>query len=182
MLVGACAFNPPSSGGPVDASTEAECADTDGDGVCNEADDWPCGAKPEDPGEGMRDESGDREWTAYLVVIGERRRVVKAAGEEFRTDFGWTVEVNCGGPSGCMAFLEYGFGATRSGCVRGSMIPSDRPTGAYTRDFDMRAPMTPGVHELRLNAARIDTCGDSDLWFGGDPGPESTIAFVCVPP
>lgn len=187
MLVGACAYERPSDVLPSDATPldttplDAMCddGDSDGDGVCNGADDWPCGSKPEDPGDQMSDSNADRQWSADAILIGTERRLVVEAGSMFPTKYRWGLTINCGGPPQCMAYLEIGYGDTRFGCVRGGAIMSSTPTNVV-EDRIMGAPSTPGAYELRLNAARIDTCGTDGLWFGGDPGPESTIAHVCV--
>lgn len=185
ILAAACAYERPSDVPVPDAPpTDALCGDGDGDGdgICNNADDWPCGSKPDNLADEMIDSNGDRSWGADSIVIGDQQRVVVAANGMFPSAFRWNLKVNCGGPAQCFAFLEIGYGATRIGCVRGGIALSNDATIIFENNYEVRAPATPGLYELRLNAARQDDCGDDGLWFGGDPGPESTIAHVCVSP
>jgi hypothetical protein len=207
-----CTFDPPSGGSPDPgapdgglpdgAIPDAPCADDDGDTICNAADrcatgddrldadqdqipdacdDWPCGARPDDPGDPMLDGAPGRGWSAALISIGQARRLVASPGESFSAVFAWTMFVDCGVPAACPAQLEVGYGAQRTGCVAELAVASGTATtGAF--GGSLRAPAAPGPYELRLNAARNAACGTGDAWFGGDPGPESTIAYVCVRP
>jgi len=213
LLVAACSFTSPdhsptdarpgddSGGGGIDA---AVCADDDNDTVCNAADkcptkddrldadadgvpdgcdDWPCGAKPGDPGDPMFDFAFDgRQWTATPINIGSARRMVVAAGQPYTAGFGWGIRVRCpSGQSSCKAQAEYGYGATRAGCLYDGTVPDDQ---LFVQGFNapLTAPATPGVYELRLNAGQRTACGNSQTgWYGGDPGGSSTIAILCVP-
>lgn len=214
LLLGACSFSSPgSSGEPADAppgdglptGDAGPCADDDGDTVCNTADkcpghddrldadqdgvpdgcdDWPCGAKPADPGNSMADSDPDgRSWTAAFINIGNAHRVVAGAGQQYSAGFGWGIRVRCpGGQNPCKAQAEIGYGATRTGCLYDGNVSDDR---LFVQAFNgqLTAPSAPGVYELRLAAGLRSSCGDSQQpWYAGDPGPESTIAILCVAP
>lgn len=193
MCVAACTFNPPEAAGPADAPAdappEAQCADgdSDGDGLCNGADDWPCGVKPAAPAQPMMmDAATSRTWNAFNIDIGDNRRVVRAAGQEFPADFRWGGTVVCGSGR-CPIQMEIGYSEKRTGCLlMGAVDASPNPIqiGAYRLDRNLRAPALPGVYELRLNMGYGGSaaCASGQSWFDADPGPESTIAFVCVPP
>jgi hypothetical protein len=157
--------------------------DADSDAVPDGCDDWPCGAKPEDPG-GFMDDSGTegRSWSAGLINIGSSRRVVAAAGQPFSARFLWGIRIDCGGgQSSCRAQAEIGYGPMRTGCLFDSNVNDDQLTGA-NYDATLTAPSAPGVYEIRLNAGRSTSCGTSTSWYGSDPGPESTFAILCVRP
>jgi hypothetical protein len=212
LLSAACSFSSPSSGtgdddggGPGTPDGAPACAaDDDKDTVCNPADkcpdqddrldadgdavpdgcdDWPCGAKPADPGFGINDSGTEgRSWSAGFIDIGNSRRVVAAAGQPFGARFLWGLRIRCGGgqPS-CRAQAEIGYGPTRTGCVYDGSTLDDQLTGA-NYDAPLTAPSTPGVYEIRLNGGRAASCGTGASWYGGDPGPESTFAILCVRP
>jgi hypothetical protein len=210
-LLGACGFGAPKDGTSMDGAPgdgrgpdgTPPCADDDGDTVCNAddkcpgkddradadadgvpdgCDDWPCGAKPDDPGDPMLDAAPGRSWTASFITIGSSRRVVAAAGQPFNARFGWGIRINCPPTqTTCKAQVEIGYGATRTGCIYDGTVPDDQLlVNAF--NAPITAPAAPGVYELRLNAGEWTSCGDSQQpWYGGDPGNESTIAIVCVP-
>jgi hypothetical protein len=196
----------PAGDGPPPGDADAgACADDDGDTVCNTVDrcpghddrldadqdgvpdgcdDWPCGAKPADPGDPMADSNPDgRSWTATPISIGNARRVVAAAGQQYSAAFGWGILVPCpDGQPNCKAQAEVGYGATRIGCIFDGNVSNNR---LFVLPFSgkLTAPSTPGVYELRFDAGQRSSCGDSQQpWFSGDPGPDSTIAILCVTP
>lgn len=210
LLLAACTFGAPGGGDPSDpgggggggnGSPDAPCADDDGDTVCNAADrcaghddrldvdadgmadgcdDWPCGAKPDDPGEAMSDSgSGSREWEAWPINIGDARRAVAAPGQQLSVKFGWRFRLDCPSGSSCRAQLELGYDATRVRCVYDGDVSDDQWRLGY-HDSQLAAPTTPGVYQIRLNAGQSPSCGAGATWYGGDPGPDSTIAFLCV--
>ena len=213
LVAAACSFSSPdggSGGGDVDGGIDAAPAcpdgDADGDGACNTVDkcaghddrldadgdeisdgcdDWPCGVKPGDPGNGILDSGSEgRSWSAVNVDIGMSRRVVVSAGQPFPARFQWGLYIeDCGGgQSSCRTQVEYGYGPARTGCVFDSTIP-EQMIVSIPFNGQLTAPATSGVHELRLNAGRSAACGDSTQpWYGGDPGPGSTIAILCVRP
>jgi hypothetical protein len=156
--------------------------DADGDGVPDDCDDWPCGAKPADPGDPMGDSSSDgRGWSAAGINIGMSRRVVVPAGQQYSAQFGWGMIISCFQQSFCRAQIELGYGATRAGCIYDNFVEAGRLiTGGY--NGQLTAPAVPGVYELRLNVGRSSSCGSGTSWYGGDPGGDSTIAVLCVRP
>lgn len=194
VLLAACSFSGPEGGGGTGDGPPADtggngggdgppCADDDQDTVCNALDDWPCGAKPDDPGDQMGgdDVFGGRWWGARNIAIGDARRVVAMPNQEFDLDFTWSLTIVCGFyPAQCDGQLEIGHDGTRTGCLFDGNVTS---TMASSGDANTtyRAPAMPGVYEIRLNAGRRSSCG-SNGWFDGDPGSGSTIAILCVPP
>ncbi|MGN6105575.1 MAG: hypothetical protein ACTHU0_10755 [Kofleriaceae bacterium] len=206
-LLGACAFDgaplpgaSPDSPRPVDAADpidggspdgqpdappDAACpdGDNDQDGVCNGVDDWPCGAKPPDPGDPMSDANGGRSWGASVILIGDNRRLVTTPGAAIGFSFGYSVKVDCPGSQSnrCRAQLEIGFDTTRRGCLFDNDVFDDI-TFRSVAVSSIAAPALPGVYELKLNAGVRSSCGNSQDWFGAPPGADSTIAIVCVPP
>lgn len=157
--------------------------DADTDGIADGCDDWPCGLKPNDPGGAMSDSGSEgRSWYAAFINIGNSRRALVTAGQPFDAQFTWSLLINCGGGQAtCRAQAEFGYGAMRAGCLYDNNV-SDEQLRVSTFDGQLTAPATPGVHELRLNAGRATDCGTGTSWYGGDPGPESTIAILCVRP
>ena len=194
VLCAACAFSGPGDGvGPgggqgADAGggggdAPRPCDDDDQDGVCNTLDDWPCGAKPDDPGDemGRDDVLGGRWWGARNIAIGNARRVVARPNEEFDIAFTWSLTIVCGlFPAQCDGQIEIGHDGSRTGCLF-----DDNVTSTVTRNGDAattyRAPATPGVYEIRLNAGRRQSCGTNG-WYGENPGGDATIAILCVRP
>jgi hypothetical protein len=210
LVAAACSFSSPDGGsgggdgdGGIDAAPACPDGDDDGDTACNTVDkcvghddrldadgdaisdgcdDWPCGVKPGDPGEAMGDSGGEgRNWGATFINIGMDRRVVVNAGQPFGARFVWSLFFDCGGVmTSCQAQVEIGYGATRTGCLfDGSIMDERLVSGGFNNQ--VLAPATSGAHELRLNAGRGTACGASlQPFYGGDPGPGSTIAVVCV--
>lgn len=192
VLFAACSFSGPDGGdgpgaGPGGGNGgggdgPSACVDDDADTVCNELDDWPCGARSEDPGDEMDvfDLGGGRSWGADDIVIGDARRVVARPNDVFDIDFSWKFRLYCGGQSQCRAQLEIGHEGTRTSCLfDGDVASTAENTG--TADTTYRAPAMAGVYEIRLNVGRRSSCGTNG-WYGGDPGERSTIAILCVPP
>ena len=210
LLLAACNFGSPPGAGDGDGDGgdgnggpdgAPGCADDDGDTVCNTADqcaghddrsdvdgdsvpdgcdDWPCGLKPDDPGDPMADTSIGRAWGAENIDVGNSRRVVVAPGAQFSAELDWGLFVVC--PSGqqmCRAQVEFGYGPARTGCFFDGDVPDQQITGQRNVQLQLTAPPTPGVYELRLNAGRRSSCG-TNPWYNGDPGGDSTIAIVCV--
>ncbi len=154
--------------------------DIDSDGTADGCDDWPCGLKPEDPGELMSDAAGDgRNWGAWPIDIGDDRRVVATPGQQFPVAFRWGLYFQCGQQGSCRGQVEIGYGTTRVGCVYDNTVPDEL---LFRNDYSgqLTAPTTPGVYEIRLNAGRGTSCGTGMSWYGGDPGDDSTIAILCV--
>ena len=192
VLFAACSFSGPDGGDGPDADPGGgnggdgglpACVDDDADTVCNELDDWPCGARPDDPGDQMRREDvfGGRWWGASNIAIGAARRVVASPNQEFDIDFTWSLTIVCGFyPAQCDAQLEIGHEGTRTSCLYDGDVTSTQPkTGTVDKTY--RAPAMPGVYEIRLNAGRRQSCGTNG-WFDENPGSGSTIAILCVPP
>ncbi|HWO24554.1 MAG TPA: hypothetical protein VNO30_37685 [Kofleriaceae bacterium] len=206
----ACSFSAPNGGDDGDDTGGGDdvpgCADDDGDTVCNTADkcaasddrqdvdadgapdgcdDWPCGTRPDDPGDSLLDNGSDgRSWAASKIEIGMSRRIVLSAGQPYNVRFDWGLFFFCGfNQSSCRAQTEIGYGATRTGCIFDNNIPDRQLIGNTYSGPALTAPATPGVYELRINAGRRSSCGDSaQPWYGGDPGGDSTIAILCVRP
>jgi hypothetical protein len=197
VALAACSFTPPGEGPPAGAGQGdggtgggsdggSGCRDDDQDGVCNELDDWPCGLKPDDPGDAFsRSEFFEgRWWGADEIAIGEVRRVIANRDQDYAVAFDWSITLYCGSggapPPMCKGQLEYGYGETRAGCLFDADVPhlQARTGRAMTM---LRAPTMPGVYELRLNAGKRSSCG-TNSWYGGNPGQDSTIAILCVPP
>lgn len=155
--------------------------DVDGDEIVDGCDDWPCGVKPNAPGEQMSDSGSEgRSWAATFINIGDNRRAVVTAGQPFNARFQWGLLIDCGaGQSSCRAQVEVGYGTTRSSCIFDDNVP-EKTFISLNFNGQLTAPATPGVHELRLNAGRATACGTGTSWYGGDPGPDSTIAILCV--
>ena len=207
-MFAACSFTSPdpfaTDGGPGDTGNTPTdgtpgCADDDHDTICNTADkcagqddrldadtdgipdgcdDWPCGAKPNDPGD-ANDLAVGRVWGADMINIGTSRRVVAQPGQAFNVSFHWGVIIFCGAPGSCRTQVEIGYGSTRLGCIFDGNVPDQQFTDD-THSSQLTAPMTPNVYEIKLQAARRTSCGTGTQWYNGTPGGNSTIAFLCV--
>lgn len=205
--VAACDYHPPEALGdarPVDMAPACPDGDTDGDGVCNAVDkcpdeddrvdkdadgkpdacdDWPCAVqRPQSPGDPMSDGAPGRQWSAAFINIGDRGRVAARTGGEIRVRFAWGIRIDCpggGGGNQCRGQAEYGFGASRIGCLYDNNVPDNQLIGTNA-DLRIPAPSEPGVYELRLNAGMNTECGTGTTWYGATPGANSTIGLLCI--
>ncbi len=211
-LIAACGFSPATNGalsadaGPQpDSSTSsgsgsgsgfgsgsgsgsAACvADSDGDGICDNVDDWPCGAKPSDPGSVNVLGLGWLTKTANENVANQGRLAVVAPNAPFAIEADWSLVVPCADHQMCDAELEIGSstaaGTVKAGClvapmkVMGSQLGLGGASGSNAT-FSMTLA-APGAYSLRAVVANASSCTPS--WDDSHP-PDSnyTFATVCV--
>jgi hypothetical protein len=173
-----------SDGPTVTPVIDAPCADDDSDGVCNSADDWPCGAKPADPG-AMLMFSGNNGATNTTVsavnLDGTGRYAVAASNEMMALTLSYSInDTAC--QTACVDQLEIGWvPGRREACVFDAAVP--KATGVSgTVTVNIRAPMTKQVYDLRVNLGQNFSCNSNGAnnWWGGTPASTRTIAKLCV--
>ncbi len=171
---------------PPDASIDAPpppCPDDDTDGVCNDIDDWPCGAKPTAPGTSMTisGNNGDSRLTITMVNLdGTGRLAVATPGENMNLTLRYDID-DTACPQACIDQVELGWetGVGRIGCVFDDTV-SPQNGAAATVNITVRAPMTRKVYDLRANLGQNYSCGNTSNWWGGTPDATRTIAKLCV--
>jgi hypothetical protein len=158
-----------------------DLADDDADGIPDDCDDWRCGVKPAPPGTPVSVATPNRQWSASSPTIGTLRLVVAKPNVAFDYMFEYMMTVHCASGGTCKAQLEIGMSPPigRLGCAADRDVDDNDPTSDSAAG-QLMAPATPGVYEIRLNAAQMVGCGTGNLWYGAPPGGESTIAKLCV--
>ena len=170
---------------PID---ELPCADTDGDGVCNALDTWPCGAEPEDLPSMLTFEEvqGNDHLTIVLTnpTLDNVRKLVVSPDTNVRLRSDWSI-IDCVCP-GCIDQIEVGFVPQgRAGCIYSANPQLDGnclvPTTGTASMF-VKAPSTPGAYTLRFRVGQNFTCGTQTTWYGSEPPPSTSAVHLCVSP
>ncbi|HEX5058190.1 MAG TPA: hypothetical protein VFV99_02465 [Kofleriaceae bacterium] len=171
---------------PVDATpVDAPCGDADSDGVCDNVDDWPCGAKPTDPGTmmtmtGSNGATSIRLTQVNLAQMG--RYAVATSQQNISIAFSYDIkDTSCAG--NCVDQIEIGWvPGGRSGCPFDNAV--SKQNGASGNISTMiRTPTNKGSYDLRANIGQNYSCtynGASGWWGGTTPSASRTIARLCV--
>lgn len=169
----------------IDAPPDAPppCTDDDDDGVCNDDDNWPCGAKPTAPGSTMMisGNNGESRLTITMVNLdGTGRLAVATPGENMNLTLRYDLD-DTACPQACIDQVEIGWetGVGRIGCVFDNTVPPQNGVAA-TVNVTVRAPMTRKVYDLRANLGQNYSCGQTSNWWGSTPDASRTIAKLCV--
>ena len=210
-VVGACAFAPTTSGSndqPSDAANMGSgsgsgsgmgsgsgsgsgsgmtCGGSDGDGVCDDVDDWPCGAKPNAP--------GNFNVTTFQYTLKDsnveladqsKTLLVVHPGDQFSVKYDYQVTVPCGTFQTCHVQLELGTDAGKQGCgdsvdVQGVQLgPLQLGTGSGTSNLNLSLANA-GVYKILTQPNEASSCGGNS-WVGGTPDDHLTVGIVCVHP
>lgn len=179
----------PGSAVPMDAPAHVfmdapSCGDDDDDGVCNEVDDWPCGAKPQ-----AIVAQHDLYANGTLSHFALSMIAIDGAGTLVTAAHGTTVRVQMhyaatdSACADCQDQLEIGWHPTghRAACIFDNDVPSGSTHTGNLDDSQLRAPQTPGVYELRMQIGQNYSCNHNgaDDWWGGNE-PSDVIAKLCI--
>ena len=172
---------------PVDAkpADAPPCADSDTDGICDNVDDWPCGAKPTDPGTMMTMTGNSGATNIKLTQVNlatTGRYAVATTQQNISITFSYTItDTSC--PGNCVDQIEIGWVAGgRSSCPFDNAV--SKQNGASGNISTMiRTPTNPGSYDLRANIGQNYSCtynGATGWWGGTTPSSTRTIARLCV--
>ncbi|MBV8756949.1 MAG: hypothetical protein JO257_06735 [Deltaproteobacteria bacterium] len=167
---------------PIDAPPPDACSDQDGDGVCDNVDDWPCGAKPASPPSTVVTSPGSQT-TATLTQISANgsQLVVAAPNAAVSVSFHYAItDTAC--PGNCIDQLEVGWvPGGRAGCVFDQTV-SQNNGASGTANGSFAAPGMRGVYDLRVAIGQNYSCTymGASGWYHGQPASSTTIAKVCV--
>jgi hypothetical protein len=161
----------------VDAGPCASGPDSDGDGIVDACDDWPCGVRPTISatvaGQGIQISAAD--------LGGGGNAVVVAASSTVALTFSYTIDdTTC--PS-CLDQIEIGLvPGNRLYCAYDANPPGSGASGPSS--WSVAAPPAPGRYDLRFNLGQNYTCtsGGATGWWGGAPDASRTFAALCVRP
>jgi hypothetical protein len=162
------------------------CADADADGVCNDVDDWPCGAKPASPSATVtwNRNNGDTTITITNVRLDNTGRyAVATPGESLALRFDYVIE-DTACPGNCVDQIELGWVPTgaRWGWVFDNAV--SKANGASgTIMTTIPAGSTKQVRDLRIELGQNFSCnyqGAQGWWDGQVPVASHTIAKLCV--
>jgi hypothetical protein len=165
------------------------CPDADNDGVCDDVDDWPCGAKPAAIAVPVKFVNGGNQSLTFSSVAlagGTNEYVVVSPGATITYGFGFDLQdMTCGG--NCIDQIEIGLVANGVGNYQS--CPVDQPISksngltATESNKTLTAPMTGGDYDIRFDIGQNYSCGDNGHtnWWAGNPPPAAqSIAHVCV--
>lgn len=164
----------------IDAPPDA-CSDSDGDGICDAVDTWPCGAAPTAPSTTvtmMGNGTATRMVETQISVNGAQM-VVAAPGATLAVAFHYVItDTACS--SACIDQIEIGYVAgSRKGCVFDQTV--SKQNGALgDATTSLTAPTTPGAYDIRTNIGQNTSCGNTSSWWAGTPDDTRTIARLCV--
>ena len=159
--------------------------DTDGDGIPDCRDDWPCGAKPTAPNRSIdnRDFFGVG-WKVDNTSLGNGNVTLATikSGVTLNVSLTYTLGVGCLGSQHCDAELKYGDDRDGvDGCIINQTFNNPSVVQSnWNEDFTFQTVTTPTVFKVKLDMDFSKSCQLS--WQGGTPGDKSTIAEVCVTP
>ncbi|HEY5944921.1 MAG TPA: hypothetical protein VIV40_05490 [Kofleriaceae bacterium] len=164
------------------APVDTPCADDDGDGVCNGADTWPCGAEPAAPSAtvAFTGNNGQTSTTITSVNLDNTGTLAVATSQEnLSLTLHYDVQ-DTACQQACIDQVEIGWEpGGRTMCVFDDAV--SKQTGvANTVSVTIRAPQAKNVYDLRVNLGQNYSCGTSKSWWGGTPGATRTIAKLCV--
>lgn len=159
------------------------CADTDGDGLCNDVDAWPCGATA--PAIAPMVATGTDVWgqIADVSIAGGGNTAVVQPGAQLSYTLTWSLRDSDFICTSCQDQIEVGLvPGGRQRCVYDDNPPQNQTlTGSTT--VTMTAPSAPGVYALRFQLARDFSCNAFGRtgWWIGEPGNDRTFGILCVP-
>jgi len=160
------------------------CPDSDGDGICDVADTWPCGVQPTAPTASVSDKPSGANLTMSTIDISTQGQLVVATpGASLSLSMHFTLsDSRC---MMCIDQLEVGWmqGTTgpRSGCAWDGGVPNPGMISQNVTSFAITAPSTPGVYDLRTNIGQNYSCGSGTSWWNSDvPAASTTISKLCV--
>jgi hypothetical protein len=202
VALGACSFQPHAAGSdappvPADVSPPTEdapadaamvtidappdaCSDDDGDGDCNEDDDWACGAQPAAPGAMLMFNHGpDTRVTISQIAVEGGQLVSATPGEMLSVTFRYDID-DTACPGNCIDQLELGY-TNRVKCVFDAAV--SHGSGAHGVVSSMiAAPGQPGQYDLHVAIGQNFSCNSNGAhdWYFGPPDPSQTLATLCV--
>jgi hypothetical protein len=156
--------------------------------VCNSVDDWPCGAKPNAP--------GNFNVITFAFTLGDnnvqlqdqpRTLYVTQPGQQFGVTFDYQVTVPCNTGQHCDLQIEVGTDAGKQGCgaslqVTGSQQgPFQLGTGTGNANLNLTLANA-GVYKILTQPSRATACGANTWAGGGTPDDHLTVGIVCVHP
>jgi hypothetical protein len=162
---------------------DAPCADDDHDGVCNDADSWPCGVNPAAiPNQvELTDNGGATDFKLTQIAIDGHGTLVTAMhSTNLRIQLHYVAT-----DSACMDCrdqLEVGFDPVgdRLGCVFDTDVPKDTTQIGDINNTSFDVPSAPGVYDLHIHIGQKLSCDDNGTgYYGGSEGPD-VIAKLCV--
>jgi len=159
------------------------CPDTDGDGLCNAVDPWPCGlAAPAVP-PAVVTGTDVAATISNVSIAGGGNTAVAAPGSQLSYTVTWTLRDSDPWCMSCQDQIEVGIVAgNRQGCVYDDNPPQNQQQ-AGVANVNMTAPSTSGVYSLRFQVARDFGCtafGRTGWWIG-EPSADKTFGVICVP-
>lgn len=168
----------------VDARPDAPpdaCLDDDHDGICNAADDWPCGADPTAPAQTvmMTGNNGATKMTFTQISANGSQLVVIGPGQSIALSFHYVVtDTACS--MACIDQIEIGYvPGGRVECGFDQAVP--KQSGAIGDvTTTLPAPSQPGAYDIRTNIGQNTACGTTTQWWSSQPSDTRTIARVCV--
>ena len=159
------------------------CPDTDGDGMCNSVDPWPCGTTA--PTISSVVMTGNDVWGAIsnVSIGGAGNTAIAQPGMQLSYSLTWSLRDSDFLCMNCRDQIEVGIVAgSRQRCVYDNDPPQNQmQSGSAT--ITMTAPTTPGVYSLRFQLARDFGCeafGRTGWWIG-EPAADKTFGVICVP-
>ena len=199
IAAGGCAFTPSGQssgdddGVQVDGATVIDavpqsidapaCADTDGDGLCNAVDPWPCGTTAPTISNVVM--TGNDVWGAIsnVSIGGAGNTAIAQPGMQLSYSITWSLRDSDFLCMNCRDQIEVGIVAgSRQRCVYDNDPPQNQMQSG-TATIMMTAPTTPGVYSLRFQLARDFSCdafGRTGWWIG-EPSADKTFGVICVP-
>ena len=162
----------------------APCNDDDHDGVCNDSDDWPCGAKPAAPANHIElmDNGGHTDFKLTNIALGGTGTLAVATpGAAVRIQLDYNLQDSA--CADCIDQLEIGWhpAGQRAGCIYDDDVPEQGGRQGSINTTAFTAPAAPGVYELRINIGQNYSCTyqGAHAWWGGAEPPDS-LGKVCV--
>lgn len=159
------------------------CADDDHDGICNDADFWPCGVNPESIANHVEltDNGGQTDFKLTSIAIeGQGTLVTAAHNSNLRIQLHYVAtDSAC---TDCEDQLEVGFdpAGNRLGCVFDTDVPFGTTLIGDINDTSFTVPSAPGVYDLHIHIGQKLHCNDNgNTYYGGTEGPD-VIAKLCV--
>jgi hypothetical protein len=159
--------------------------DTDGDGIPDCLDDWPCGAKPTAPNRSIDNRVLGFGWKVDNTSLGGSNATLASikSGMALNLALTYSIGIGCGfGVQNCDAELKFGDDRDGvDGCVINQNFNNPTFTNAnWNKDLGFATVTAPTVFLIKLDLDGSKSCQPS--WQGGTPGDKSTIAEVCVTP
>ncbi len=169
---------------PADAGVDA-CSDVDHDGVCDVADDWPCGPKPTAPAAQVTFTATKLVVSLTAITITGGPLLVVAPDTDVEYGFSFQiVDTRCN--NGCQDQIEVGLvPGPRLACPVDAHVPNGNAgLSSSVTDQKVKTPATPGEYDLRFDLGSNLSCGANGVtsWWpdGTPPDPTQVLAHICV--